>query len=724
MILKMKHVDLSFHNNFCFYIARSKFTNLKYKFIILSSLFFLSHEKNNLLAQNEYKIDSLKAVISIENNKERQVNTYNDIADLYSLYQTDSALVYAKQALQQAEQINYKQGEADSHFQLGYYYDRAGNVKQAIAHMEKACQLYTALGDSSYLPGCYNNLGVYYSYGTEQKKSLEYFIKALNVARELNETYSLSEAYYNIGTFYEYVNENGLALQYYQKSLEVDTAENNTGDIAWSYINLGNINMKLHRYDDAYENLLEARKTLNEIKDQYDNIQLNINFADYYLEKKELDSARVYVDKTKEIYQKHKFDRLQADIIALEADLLLAQKQYAQSIELYDKAINIYNQQNTTDGLRDIYTSKAKAFEKMGKPGRAYQALQKANQVNEETKPNEIAKVLGEFEQNEATKEKMKQLQLEEKFTDQKKETDLLRVRSKFHRALFSIVFLVILISLVIYMYAGKRKNNKLLQANLATIHQQKLLLEEQNKKLEESKKKLSELNATKDKFFSILAHDLKNPFNTLMGLSEIILSNEEVKNSDQLDEFVEGIYQTASSGYNLLENVLEWSRSQTGNIELHPQPVSIGEVVDTNIHFFHEILKEKKIEVTAPDLMNNTVNADKNMVNFIVRNLFNNAIKFSYPDSKIELSVQQNDGFYIVNIQDYGVGMNADTVSKLFKIDQTVQRNGTTGETGTGLGLILCKEFVHKNGGEIWVESTKDKGSRFSFSLPEYNKN
>ncbi len=353
------------------------------------------------------------------------------------------------------------------------------------------------------------------------------------------------------------------------------------------------------------------------------------------------DSAEIYINKAKEIYQKHKFERLKADIIAIEADFLLAKKQNTQSIKLYDEAIAIYEQQNTNDGLWDIYTSKAKAFENMGELDKAYLALQMANKISEETKPNEIAKILGEFEQKEATKEQIKQYRIEQELLAQKQQTDLLRVRSKFRYALLSILFFVVLAVLAIYMYAIKRKNNKLLEANIQTINQQKFLLEEQYQKLEASRKELSELNATKDKFFSILAHDLKNPFNTLMGLSEVMLSDKEIKNSDQFEELMEGMHKTASSGYNLLENLLEWSRSQTGNIEHHPQPISIAEVVNSNIHFFHEILKEKKIEIIVQDPMDYMVFADTNMVNFIVRNLLNNAIKFSYSGGKIELSVQ-----------------------------------------------------------------------------------
>lgn len=720
----MSKEKLSFIKSYFVSLAHFLSFALKYKIIILTCIFSPFIWKSSLLAQNQFRIDSLKSVISAETDKEKQVDNYNTIADLFSLEQTDSALFYAEKSLKLAEQIKYTKGQADSRFQLSYYYDRKGNEKLAIMHTERACELYAALGDSSSLTGCYNNLGVYYSYGSELKKSLEYFIKALNLAESINETYSLSEAYYNIGTFYEYVNEYGMALQYYQKALEIDTSQNDTEDISWAYINLGNINMKLNRHDEAYENFVKAKKTINEVEDQYNNIGLNIDFAYYFIEKMQPDSAKGYIDKVKEIYQEHKFERLNADIITIEADFLLAKKQNAQSIKLYDEAIEIYEQQKTTDGLWDIYVSKAKAFENMGELDKAYLALQKANNIKEETNPNEIAKILGEFEQKEATKEQMRQYRIEQELLKQKQQTDLLRVRSKFRYALLSIIFFVIITLFTVYMYVIKRKNNKLLEENIQTINQQKLLLAEQYQKMEANSKELGELNATKDKFFSILAHDLKNPFNVLIGLSDVIINDREIKNSDQFDELMEGINKTALSGYNLLENLLEWSRAQTGNIEHHPQPISIVESVNTNIHFFHEVLKEKKIEIIVHDSIDCTVFADMNMVNFILRNILNNAIKFSFPGGKIELSVQQKNDFYIVHIQDYGIGMDPETVNNLFKIDQTVQRNGTAGETGTGLGLILCKEFVNKNQGEIWVESTKGNGSRFSFSLPVFNEN
>jgi signal transduction histidine kinase len=715
----MSKVKLLFIENFLIQIPSFFTFN---KIVFLFCLFLISGGNYKLKAQSQSNIDSLKGIIVSGITEEEQVENYNLIAYLFSSDQPDSALFYAEKSLALAEKINDLKGKADAHFQLSYYYDREGDVEKAIMHVEKACDLYISLGDSSYLSGCYNNLGVYYSYGTEQTKSLEYFIKALNTAESLNDTFALSEAFYNIGTFYEYVDEYGMALQYYLKALEIDTSQNDIEEISWSYINLGNINMKLNRYDEALKYLVKAKNTSTEIKDQYINIHLNLSFAYYFLEKSELDTVEIYINKAREIYEQYKFDRLQPDIISIEADLLMARNQSAESIKLYNKAIDIYDQQNTKAGLSDIYESRAKAYENIGNLENAYLSLQKANELINDIRKNEIAKVLGEFEQKEATKEQLKQLQLEQQLLAQTQETDFLRVRANFRYALLSIVFILIFTVLALYMYIIKRKNNRLLQENIETINQQRSQLQAQYYEMEASRKELSELNATKDKFFSILAHDLKNPFNTLMGLSEVLLNNKEIKDSDQYDELIEGIHKTASSGYNLLENLLEWSRSQTGNIKLDPQSVSLEKIITSNIHFFHEDLREKKIETVIHNHYDNFVFADSNMVNFIVRNLLNNAIKFSYPGGKIELSVEQKNDFYVVNVRDYGIGMNPETIENLFKIDKSVQRKGTSGETGTGLGLILCKEFVAKNDGEIWVESTQGEGSRFSFSLPVFD--
>jgi signal transduction histidine kinase len=163
----------------------------------------------------------------------------------------------------------------------------------------------------------------------------------------------------------------------------------------------------------------------------------------------------------------------------------------------------------------------------------------------------------------------------------------------------------------------------------------------------------------------------------------------------------------------------LEWARSQTGDLEYKPALWVMNEIISLNIYLFKENAKAKNIQIGVLNQTDYKVFADYNMVNFIVRNLLNNAIKFSFQNGKIEIDQQMKDNFYLFTVRDFGVGMNNETINGLFKIESTNPKVGTANEKGTGLGLIICKEFIEKNGGEIWVESQEQRGSIFHFRLP-----
>lgn len=682
--------------------------------------FSLSVYSDFVIGQNQHKIDSLKAIIVVDDDKVNIAYNLNILADIYSEINIDSGFFYANKALEISNQIDYKKGKAGAYYLLSYFNDRTGKVKDAISNMEEAIKLYSEIPDSSYLVACYNNLGVLYSYGTDQKTSLGYFIKAMNLAEKINETYALSEAYSNIGTFYDYLEEYGSALKYYTKALEVDLKINNEHNIALSYITVGNINIKLQRLDNARDSLKKAQKLISLVTDNYRQTELYTNLARYFLVANQLDSARTYILLAKEKNSTLNYDRLNADILLLEGELFFKQKKYKECLPLYDAAFEIYNKHKIHDSFHDIYTNKAIAYSELGRHDKAYEMMQLAQKINNDFEPNEIAKVLGEFENSEASKEEKAKLMLEHEIQNQKNKNELILIRAKLHGAIISIVFLVILITLVVYFYISKRKHNAHLEESYKTIQKQKALLEESFLNLKNNEKKLSQLNATKDKFFSIIAHDLKNPFNVLIGLSDIVITEPEIRHSEEFGQIIDGIFQTAKSGYSLLENLLEWARSQTGELEYKPGMCAMDEIIALNTNLFKETAKVKNIEICVLNPIVFNVFADYDMVNFIIRNLMNNAIKFSFHNSKIEISQEQKDDFYIFTIQDYGIGMSKETKERLFKIESTSPLMGTANEKGTGLGLIICKEFIEKNGGNIWVESELDKGSSFKFCLRE----
>jgi len=231
--------------------------------------------------------------------------------------------------------------------------------------------------------------------------------------------------------------------------------------------------------------------------------------------------------------------------------------------------------------------------------------------------------------------------------------------------------------------------------------------------------KELNEANQTKDKFFSIIAHDLKNPFVTLLGFSEILLSEFKELQSDEVLYFINEMKNTADLSYNLLQNLLQWSRSQTGRIEFSPSVLNFFNLVKQNILLVNQSADKKGILLVnnvPPDLK---INADKDMINTIIRNLITNAIKFTKQDGIISVESGLKNESVEISIKDTGVGMNEETIGKLFRLESTHSSMGTNNEAGTGLGLILCKEFVEKHGGKIVVDSELGKGSTFSFCIP-----
>ena len=237
--------------------------------------------------------------------------------------------------------------------------------------------------------------------------------------------------------------------------------------------------------------------------------------------------------------------------------------------------------------------------------------------------------------------------------------------------------------------------------------------------KVEQRTVELKDLNATKDKFFSIIAHDLKNPFNTLMGFSELMLLNMDAYDKKQISEFINIIHTTSKNAYSLLENLLDWSRSQTGRIEIKPDIINLYSLVEENINLLKGIAGNKNISLINDVNSDTLAYADPNMINTVIRNLISNAIKYTSKGGNVTVSSEVNGEFAVIHVSDSGIGIKAENIEKLFRIDVNYSTRGTEDEQGTGLGLILCKEFIQKNNGTIGVESTYGEGSRFTFRLP-----
>ena len=236
---------------------------------------------------------------------------------------------------------------------------------------------------------------------------------------------------------------------------------------------------------------------------------------------------------------------------------------------------------------------------------------------------------------------------------------------------------------------------------------------------LQQQKRNLKELNATKDKFFSIIAHDLKSPLNHLLGLSEILQKELESDQSDEVIRLAKLINKSAKSGRLLLANLLEWSRSQTGSIIFNPEKLDMEKMTNEVIELNENNATQKNISIKSKVKSEIFAFADENMIKTILRNLSSNSIKFTLNGGEIVLNAKRANGVVTYSVSDNGIGINKNDIKKLFRININPKSIGNSKEKGTGLGLILCKEFIEINGGKIWVESKLGEGSIFNFSMP-----
>ena len=258
------------------------------------------------------------------------------------------------------------------------------------------------------------------------------------------------------------------------------------------------------------------------------------------------------------------------------------------------------------------------------------------------------------------------------------------------------------------------------LQQEVARRRQAEAELRALNQQLQETNQQLREANASKDTFFSIMAHDLRSPFTGLIGLTEAMIEGIQDYPQAKFKSFLERLHDSAENTYALLTNLLTWSRLQRGVMDYAPEVISITTIATHNVHLFAAGAEQKQILLNNLVPAGTTAYADLQMIETVIRNLFSNALKFTNPGGTIALSVQSQADVIEVAVADTGIGMDQAQIEILFRIDVKDSRKGTAGEEGTGLGLILCKELVEKNGGTIRVTSEVNKGTTFAFTLPK----
>jgi signal transduction histidine kinase len=654
--------------------------------------------------QNKQTVDSLESLASLQTDS-LQSATYNQLASMHLYSSAGKAFQYAEKALAAAEKTNATQSLAEAHRQLGLANWQLGNFPEASEQFYIALPLFEKINDKQGIANTIGNLGLVQNASGNYEEAIKFYQEAVVKQLEINNKGRTAVNYNNLGDTYFAQKEYAKAIEYYHKALNTYDKKPKDVDKVTNFRNLGAVYTVIGNYDSAYYYLTSndaIYASLNEQRGRASNYAL---LAALYLKQGKTIEAQNAALQGLDIAQKLRLKPILRDIYELLTSIYVQQKNYISAFDAQGRMI-IY---------RDSVTNEKNINKIMGQR-LAYEKQKKDLEINLLKKINE------------------------QSIQNQK----IITI------AAISIVLLISVFAL--YVYKGRkqaREKNILLEAKNAEINEQKEELAKQKEelaaqteelkissqnlseafdkiqaqknKLEEQTERLKDLNRQKDKIFSVISHDLRSPMASLKGALSIL--HPDILSKEELITIKDSLTVQFNGVDTILKNLLQWVRSQKEGQTIVPTSFDVEEIISSNIYLLTPLAEDKHITfdvLLPPDLK---VYADLNQMSAVVRNLLSNAIKFTPKNGKISVrGSKTSDSEALITVADTGVGMTAEQVQKLFNAETHFTTRGTLGEKGSGIGLMLCKEFVEQNGGKIFVESETSKGTKFSFSVPLAN--
>lgn len=660
--------------------------------------------------------DSLRKLIREEGNLSIKAKYLHDLAGIISRDSLIEAIELENIALELADPESDKKLLMDVYSKLGLYYYRISDYKNSIYGFEEALKKAESLNDTINIVKLLNNLGVINQILGMYDISLQYLNRSVEFKKILNDTLGLAKSFNNISVIYKNLGRYDEAYLFTKKALSAYERIGSVSDLADVYNNLGTIYEAWLNYDTALYYYYKSLKLKNEVGNLTGLANTYNNIGMVYLFELNFDSSLRNLNAAAGIRQKIN-DRY--GLVSSYHNLglfFLTVKQYDSALAGFRKSIAIAKQESMLENLQRNYANLSRTFDSLGNIDSAYKYFQ----LYADFKDSVAKKDLQDQLSNLALKYETDQLEQEKILF--KKESQLQkekRIKINFVLYLVTAFFIFIVVILLLRFREKNKANKALIEKNKLIFRKQKEL-EEVVKKLNESENRYKELNASKDKFFNIIAHDLKNPFSTVVNFSEVLLSEEEDLSEPEKMEILRVIKETTFNTLQLLENLLNWSRTQTGRIAFNPVKLVLKILIEDVLTMLSSTASRKEIQIRVDCNDDFVVRADENMLKTILRNLITNAIKYTDRDGQILISASVAEGEdTVVCVKDNGIGISAKNQKKLFSLEESTHTRGTDDETGTGLGLILCKEFVEYHKGKIWVESESGKGSKFCINLP-----
>jgi signal transduction histidine kinase len=578
------------------------------------------------------------------------------------------------------------------------------DVEKAMEHAREALVLFQQVNDFKEMGWISMNLGTNYYRLGDFATATEHYLKGLAFFEQVDHHRGIAEAYNNLGRVSYQTGNREKARDYFETSLEIFSDIDDEVPALKIFNNLGLLLMEDGLIRESLRNFFIAAEGFDRTGDQRRLALVYGNIAVAYDELPQADSAMRFSRKALAIStQIGDENGMIPGLINLGYFLRLEQK-YDSSLICFTKALEMAIENMLPAYEEAVYVEMSDLFvdKEDYRTAFRYHIMQDSieNMIRDEKSQRRIEELMFSYSQRI-------------------KDNELLKLREdQVMQERLNLIFLLTIILtfvVVIILVSGYRRNTYQKQL----LEEKNDLLEEINLRLEQTDEELREMNQEQSKLFSIVAHDLRNPISAVSGFAELIGEKYDELDDESRREYIEQIKLGASRTLSLLENLLLWARSQMDLVKVKKEYTPVNELIDSCTNHLMSAVEKKNLLLTTDIRDDFTLHVDREMIKAVLRNLISNAIKFSYPGSEIIISTSSNGPNHCISVKDYGTGISPKAMDAFISTGSVTSTEGTAKETGSGLGLLISKDYTEKNGGTIEIESEPGKGSVFTICVP-----
>ncbi len=655
-------------------------------------------------------LDSLNDLLKAEKNDSNRFLLLLKLSDKAEFTDFGKSRDYANQCSDLAEKLgNWAKGML--YLRLAYLETMEGDYAEALQYDMRCANLYAQDNDSINLAKAYIDVGADYRDMGEYDDAYFYFVQSFSIAKNFsevpntNDSLNMAVALHNMGTVFTELGQFDLAYQHLIASEKISMAIADIPGPAYSNDELGELHRKKGDYAEAEKNLLTAAAMAHVLKIRFLLPRVKLHLANLYLDKGDYTKSLLYFDSVR-----NEQTNINNPFFLAECDLGIGQVMtklgnYPEALKRYEKSLTTARALNARNLALSSYSALAALYELTKDYKKSLTFLRQHDALRDSIFSKSTMEKLLKDQIRFQTMNK--DLEIEALSQVQQQQTSEIKRQELVQNVLVVVAVLSIIVLYTVYRSGQRRKrlNN--------------LLLEHQ----EEIKKRsieLQQLNQVKDKFFSIISHDLRSPMNALAGTLDLL--NKQKITPEEFSSLTETLQVQFNHTRTLINNLLDWTFMQMDKLKIQQEQVDLFKTTEDSFEALRN-LYPKDIHCENNIDPNLIGWGDPNIISLVLRNLILNAIKFTKIGGRVWVDAEKKDADLIISVSDNGIGIKPEIQQFLFKRTSSYSTRGTANEMGTGLGLILCKEFIEKNGGKIWLESKVGEGSTFFFTLPKYEK-